>query len=306
MPITGHELTADHWAQGPVAQQLTRKSRGRTDMRRSMKGLRLPAVILAAGCLAAGCGSSASSAISNLTTRAASITATTADTTTPTPTDTSTPTPTVTITPTPTVTITPTPIPTVTNTTTITATATATATPPTPTPTATSASASPGAATSSSGTNLLWLWILLGALILGGLIAWIVSAARGRSATAADWQSRLIDAYARGSALHDAMSVAEAPGAIGSPDAAARWADIQRRADDLTQTLYRLREAVPDDSDSARIADTLASLQAVRSAMAAERAPGGAGPQQAEVVRGRLYSFELSLRALREGSQGYS
>jgi hypothetical protein len=102
------------------------------------------------------------------------------------------------------------------------------------------------------------------------------------------------------------MSVAEAPGAIGSPDAAARWADIQRRADDLTQTLYRLREAVPDDSDSARIADTLASLQAVRSAMAAERAPGGAGPQQAEVVRGRLYSFELSLRALREGSQGYS
>ena len=139
-----------------------------------------------------------------------------------------------------------------------------------------------------------------------GLIAWIVSAARGRSATAADWQSRLIDAYARGSALHDAMSVAEAPGAIGSPDAAARWADIQRRADDLTQTLYRLREAVPDDSDSARIADTLASLQAVRSAMAAERAPGGAGPQQAEVVRGRLYSFELSLRALREGSQGYS
>ncbi len=300
MPITGHELTADHWAQGPVAQQLTRESRGRTDMRRSMKGLRLPAVILATGCLAAGCGSSASSAISNLTSRAASITATTADTTTPTPTDTGTPTPTVTITPTP--------IPTVTNTTTITATATATATPttPTPTPTATSASASPGAATSSSGTNLLWLWILLGALILGGLIAWIVSAARGRSATAADWQSRLIDAYARGSALHDAMSVAEAPGAIGSPDAAARWADIQRRADDLTQTLYRLREAVPDDSDSARIADTLASLQAVRSAMAAERAPGGAGPQQAEVVRGRLYSFELSLRALREGSQGYS
>jgi hypothetical protein len=283
-------------------------------MRRSMKGLWLPAVILAAGCLAAGCGSSASSAISNLTSRAATITATTVDSTTPTPTVTITPTPTVTITPTPTVTITPTPtvtitatpIPTVTNTTTITATATATPTTPTPTPTTTSASASPGAASSSSGTNLLWLWILLGALILGGLIAWIVSAARGRSATAADWQSRLIDAYAKGSALHDAMSAAEAPGAVGSPDAAARWADIQRRADDFSQTLYTLREAVPDESDSARIADTLASLQAVRSAMSAERAPGGAGPQQAEVVRGRLYSFELSLRALREGSQGYS
>jgi len=263
-------------------------------MRHSTKWLRLPAVIVAAGCLAVGCGSSASSAINSLTSGAASITATSEDSSTPAPT----PTPTVTST----VTSTPTPTPTVTNTTTITATATATASPSTPSPT--SASASP--ASSSSGTSLLWLWILLGALVLAGLIALIASSARRRSTTAADWQSRLIDAYARGSALHDAMSVAEGPGEIASPNAAARWADIQRRADDLTQMLYSLREAVPDDNDRARIADTLASLQAVRSAMAAERAPGGASPQQAEVARGRLYSFELSLRALREGrSQEY-
>jgi hypothetical protein len=259
-------------------------------MRRSTKGLRLPAVILVAGCLATGCGSSASSAINSLTSKIASATATSGVTITPTPTVTTT------------VTGTPTPTPTVTNTTTITATATATATPSTPSPT--SASASP--ASSSSGTSLLWLWILLGALVLAGLIALIASSARRRSATTADWQSRLIDAYARGSALHDAMSVAEAPGEIASPNGPARWADIQRRADDLTQMLYSLREAVPDDNDRARIADTLASLQAVRSAMAAERAPGGASPQQAEVARGRLYSFELSLRALREGrSQEY-
>jgi hypothetical protein len=43
----------------------------------------------------------------------------------------------------------------------------------------------------------------------------------------------------------------------------------------------------------------LASLQAVRSAMDAERAPGGARPELAEVVRRRLYAFESSLRALR-------
>jgi hypothetical protein len=263
-------------------------------MRRSMKRLGLLAVILVAGCLAAGCGSSASSAISNLTSRAASITATPADTTI-------TPTPTVTITPTPTVTITPTPTPTITNTTTITQTATATATPSTPSPTATSS----GPAASGSSTNLLWLWIVLGVIVLGGLIALIVSSGRRRSATAADWRSRLIDAYAKGSALHDAMSVAEGPGEIVSANAAARWADIQRRADDLTQQLYTLREAVPDDDDRARIADTLASLQAVRSAMEAERAPGGAAPQQGEVVRSRLYSFEMSLRALRQGDQGY-
>ena len=83
-----------------------------------------------------------------------------------------------------------------------------------------------------------------------------------------------MDAYAKGSALHDAMSVAASPGGLASADAAARWAGIQRRADDLAQTLYALREAVPPDSaDRARIDDTLASLQAVRSAMDAERAP---------------------------------
>ena len=48
-----------------------------------------------------------------------------------------------------------------------------------------------------------------------------------------------------------------------------------------------------------RAEDLLASLRAVRSAMDAERAPLGAGPAQAEVVRGRLASFEASLRAFR-------
>src|SRR5919108_426492 len=101
---------------------------------------------------------------------------------------------------------------------------------------------------------------------------------RRRSAAAAGWQSRLIDVYAKGSALHDAMSVAEAQGDLAASDARARWYDIQHRADDLAQALYALREAARDPGDQARIADVLASLQAVRSAMDAERAPGGAGP----------------------------
>jgi hypothetical protein len=101
------------------------------------------------------------------------------------------------------------------------------------------------------------------------------------------------------------MAVAESPGAITAPDAGARWADIQRRADDLSQTLYALREAVPDPGDQARISDTLASLQAVRSAMDAERTLGGASPEQAEIIRSRLYAFESSLRALRAGDEGY-
>ncbi len=156
----------------------------------------------------------------------------------------------------------------------------------------------------SSGTSLIWLWALLGVLVLAGLIALITRSSRRRSATAEGWRSRLVDAYAKGSALHDAMSVAEAPGGLAAADATARWSDIQRRADDLAQTLYALREEVPQHSpDGARIAGTLASLQAVRSAMDAERAPGGASMEQADVVRSRLASFESSLRALTAPAQ---
>jgi len=228
----------------------------------------LPAAILAAGCLAAGCGSAAQDAAGNLASKAASAS------------------PSLTL-------------PTVTATATVTAPAAPSTThEPAPPPTATGTG-------SSSGSTPIWPWILLGVAVLAALTGWIVHASRRRSATAAGWQSRLIDAYAKGSALHDAMAVAESPGQFWAPDAAGRWTDIQRRADDLTQELYSLREAVPDDGDRARIADTLVSLQAARSAMDAERAPGGPDPQQAEVVRGRLDSFEMSLRALRSGDTEY-
>ena len=258
-------------------------------MRCTIKGFALPVAMLVAGCLVAGCTSSAKSAIGSATSRAASAvsSATAGATTTPTPTETPT---------------TPTAEP---STATVTATETATAA-PTESATSPAPATSPSAAASgSSGTSLLWLWILLGVLILGGLIAWIVQSGRRRSAATAGWRSRLIDAYAKGSALHDAMVVAEAQGDLASGDARARWYEIQRRADDLAQTLYALREAAPDPEDQAAIGDVLASLQAVRSAMDAERAPGGARQELAEVVRRRLYAFESSLRALRAGDEQY-
>jgi hypothetical protein len=52
----------------------------------------------------------------------------------------------------------------------------------------------------SSGTSLIWLWVLLGALVVVGLVALIARSARRRSAAAAGWRSRLVDAYAKGSA----------------------------------------------------------------------------------------------------------
>jgi hypothetical protein len=171
------------------------------------------------------------------------------------------------------------------------------------TPAATAQPSSSPTAGGGSGSGLIWLWVLLGVIILTGLIVAIVRARGRRSAAAGSWRSSVVDAYAKGSALHDAMSVAETPGALGAYDAGARWSDIQRRADDLTQTLYALREAAPDDESRARVADVLVSLQTVRSAMDAERAPGGADARQAEVARERLAFFETSLRALRGPDQ---
>jgi hypothetical protein len=233
-------------------------------MRRSVRSLSGLAVLLLAGCLAAGCSSAAKSAIGNLPSR--SITATSGTTATSAPS-----TPTVTV--------------------------TATATSPQGTTTTAPATGS-AAPSAGSGSSLIWLWILLGVVVLAGLIALIAHSARRRSATGADWRTRLLDAYAQGSALHDAMSVAA--GGMAAADAGARWSDIQRRADDYTQTLYALREAASDPGDRARIADTLASLQAARSALDAQRVAGG----QDEVVRSRLFAFESSLRALRSGDEG--
>ena len=242
---------------GPApTPRLLRTLRGRIGMRRLIRILFLSVAILAAGCMAAGCGSSVKSAISSIapsrtSTTPGTITSTAAGPTVTTPARPSPPP------------ARPSPPP-------------ARPSPPPPDrPTAATAqpSGSP-AANGGAGSSLLWLWILLGALVLVGVIVLIVRSAGRRSATAAGWQSRIIDAYAKGSALHDAMSVAETPGALAAGDAAARWGDIQRRSDDLAQTLYALRESAPDEENRARAADALASLQAVRSAMDAERAPG--------------------------------
>ena len=154
------------------------------------------------------------------------------------------------------------------------------------------------AAGSGSSSALIWLWVGIGAVVLIGIIVLVARSSGRRSATAASWRSKVIDAYAKGSAVYDAMSVAETPAALAAADAAARWSEIQRRADDLTQALYALREAAPAEDDRARVTDVLHWLQAVRSGMDAERFPGGATPQQAEVVRSRLRSFEAALRAL--------
>ena len=251
-------------------------------MRRFTKNIVLLAAILAIVCTVAGCEATKSAIASISPTRSVSVSAGSSASSSP-------PSPSPSVSSGPSVTATPTSQP--------------SATSGASTPTATAQPSTSPTAGSGSGSGLIWLWVLLGVIILIGLIVGIVRARGRRSAAAGSWRSSVVDAYAKGSALHDAMSVAETPGALGAYDAGARWADIQRRADDLTQTLYALREAAPDDESRARVADVLVSLQTVRSAMDAERAPGGADARQAEVARERLAFFETSLRALRGSDQ---
>jgi len=169
---------------------------------------------------------------------------------------------------------------------------------------ATSAAAQSPAASSSSGSDLIWLWVVLGAIVLILIVVLIARSGRRGPKPADVWRSRAVDAYARGSALHDAMRMAEAPGALVAQDAAARWADIQRRADDLGQVLYAMREAAPDEDKRMRTADVLAALQAVRSVMAAERGTDVTRVPPPEQVRSRLTAFGAALQELRGPDTG--
>jgi len=168
-----------------------------------------------------------------------------------------------------------------------------------PAPT-TAAAATPAAG--ESGSSLLWLWIALAALVVIGLIVWIARASGRRSAAAAGWRSAVIDTYAKGQSLADAARIADRPGAPPAAGAGVGWAGLQARADDLSRQLYRLREGARDEEDRMRVEDTITSLRGLRSAMADEQAAGaagGPGSPEAAQVRGRLMSFEESLRALR-------
>jgi len=192
-------------------------------------------------------------------------------------------------------------------------TASATVTTPAPTSAATTAAAtptpSPTATTGGTSSSVSpWVWAAIGAValvaLIVGIIAWTTSARRRRTDATAARRSQVIDAYAKGAALYDAMAAAEVPGALTAADAPARWYDIQRRADDYGQLLYGLRETATDEQDRLNISNVLASLQAVRSAMEAERAAPAADPSLAASVRDRLVFFNGALSRLRQPDAG--
>jgi hypothetical protein len=120
----------------------------------------------------------------------------------------------------------------------------------------------------------------------------------GRSAAAVNWRVRAADAYQEGGHFDSAVREGEHQRAFLDRDDA-RWHDIQRRADDLTEGLYILRETAPSERRRDQVDDALAALQAVRRALDAQSAPGGASAQQSGILHSRLAALEASLNALR-------
>ena len=237
-------------------------------MRRLMPSVLLAAVVLLAGCLVTACAQSARGAVTAPSTGAPA---------TPTAQPSATPTA-----------------------------ASPTAAPSTASPTAAPSTAStapsptPSSSASGSGANLIWLWFVLGALVLLGIILLATrSPARARpSAAAASWRPRAVDAYAKGAAFDGAVRAAERQG-VFTEAASIRWADLQRRADDLTEALYAMRETAPTEHRRVQVENAILSLRAVRDAMDAQRSPGDASSQQGGVLRSRLSALESSLNALR-------
>ena len=174
-----------------------------------------------------------------------------------------------------------------------------TAAPTTAAPTTAAAATTPAAA-ASSGFPWAWFWVAVGIVVAAGLVIWALVAHRRRSAAATDWRGRVIDAYAKGSALHDAMAAAETPGALTGADAGFRWSDLQRRADDYSQLLYAMQQEAPGEVERILVADVIASLQAARSAMAAERSTGAYDSALAGIARDRIAFFASSVNSLRE------
>jgi hypothetical protein len=240
--------------------------------RRLMQSMLLAAVILLAGCLVTSCAQSARGAVTTSSPSAGAPATTAAPPPSATPTEAS-----------------PTPAP---STASPTAAPTTASTAPSPTPSSSS--------TSTSGFNLAWLWVALGALVLLGIILLATrSPGRGRpSAAAANWHSRAVDAYAKGAALDSAVRAAERQG-VFTEAAGIRWADLQRRADDLTEALFAMRETAPTENRRVQVENAILSLRAVRDAMDAQRSPAEASPQPGGVLSPRLSALESSLNALR-------
>ncbi|TET49712.1 MAG: hypothetical protein E3J64_09285 [Anaerolineales bacterium] len=161
----------------------------------------------------------------------------------------------------------------------------------------------------------LWGWIVIGAaaaLVFAGLIVWLGRGGRSAAAVQSSWGNMALDTYGRGVAIHDAVlaDLTTAPLAgVAVEDAKRRWANAERRIDDLTAELHVLEARTPDDTSARAVRDLLTTLGTLRSAVQShfyvrtrDEAPTLTDAQLEEsesLVRQRLSELDGALRALK-------
>ena len=132
-------------------------------------------------------------------------------------------------------------------------------------------------------TNWALIALIAGAVVLVGLIGWLIARSRG----ARGRYSRAVnDIYAEGVTVHDRLAT------LG-PQPGAAIAGVDPMLDKLTADARRLQPSAPNDQARAALEDLLRDLIAIRSAVSAIETTGAA----AETVDlpGRLASMRASL-----------
>ncbi len=160
----------------------------------------------------------------------------------------------------------------------------------------------PIGAVDDGGDGVPKAWIIIGAALLV-LLVLLVGRVRASAAARSNWQGKAFDAYANGSAIHDALAV-QVSGNSHQTGPAQR--DVEHRMSDLTVQLHSLELTPPDSKAAAVLQDVLGALAALRWAAQADvkvRVSGAPDARQLEesaaLARRRLGEFQATLAAFK-------
>ena len=171
-----------------------------------------------------------------------------------------------------------------------------TGTSPTDTETETTSTTSPPATASAStvpaasSSTPVWPWVLLGLVVLGAGVAYVI---RSRSTAAADARRRALQLYGEAMALRDQAAVLP----MSTEADRARLTSEVFAGIDLAVSRFEALATEPAMGEAAaELSDVQLSLGALRSALLAQAAAGGLDP---ELLRQRTSSLDDSLQAFR-------
>ncbi len=203
---------------------------------------------------------------------------------------------TATVTQTNTATVTQTNTATVTQTNTATVTATPTTATPTPSESTTPPSGEVAATPISDEGTVWWPWLLL-ALVVLGLLAWLLLARRRANQVLAAWDARLDAARAEASWVEDALT-AQVLSTPTTGEAQAIWSAAQPRLLAIDESLHALVADAPDEQRAAAATNLRDQLARLVEAVGTDVAGGSGG--SADDFRTRRAAIDAARHELRQ------